>query len=505
MSRLGSTYFFFDGNGATDALEVTVDPQNDASTVYAVHRFKGGALSTTTVPMAAGAAPDTVELADWSECDSVLVICHVETVASSSARVEVSARLLPQAPPATPYVLILDRDGCRTPFDGVGDAFASRDGEETPLADALAVLGIDYMQSDSIPGDLSSCGGVFVVGGHDGSGTTLADDEFDALAAFMDGGGDVYVEGNALGHWIDPGIGGGSAAANAFWAYFGCDFVDGNSAAAGNVVSWHTVVPGAVPGFSFAYDYQDDPDDNVGSLVPTAADTLAVDQSGAVRASVRQVAESARVMSTVLLGGSTGDRAAFVDGVIDLFDSIVAALAVHSMTVERDGDRVHLSGELSGYNGETLRLRRLAGNAVREIPVAVATVGGRVRIDAFDDGVDGAVVYRLEAVGASGGEWLLWQQTWDGRVDRPPLALSAVYPNPSSGPVSLEVETDRPGDVAVVLYNVAGQRVLTRRVAVGTGVATIVIDAPGRLASGVYFVRVTARGYSAQRKLHILR
>jgi hypothetical protein len=505
MSRLGSTYFFFDGNGATDALEVTVDPQNDANTVYAIHRFKDGIISTATVPMAAGAAPDSALLADWSECDSVLVISHVESVASSSARVEVSSRLLPQAPPTSPYVLILDRDDCRRPFDGVGDEFAPRDGEETPLADALAFLGVDYLQSDSIPSDLSWCGGVFVVGGHDGSGTTLADAEFDALAAFMDSGGDVYVEGNELGHWIDPGAGGGSASANAFWAYFGCDFVDGNSAATGNVSSWHTLPLGALPGFDFVYDYQDDPDDNVGSLVPTAADTLVVDQGGVVRASVHQVAGSARIMSTVLLGGSTGERAAFVDGVIELFDSIVAALAVHSMTVEREGDRVHVSGELSGYNGETLRLKRLAGKAVREIPVTVSGTGDRVRIDAFDYAMDGTVVYRLEAVGASGGEWLLWQQSWDGRVDRPPLAVAAVYPNPASGPVSLAVETDRPGDVAVVLYNVAGQRVLTRRFAVGAGTATLVIDEATRLASGVYFVRVTARGYSAHRKLHILR
>lgn len=508
MNRLGSNYYLLDGNGATDALRVVFQPEWFATSALTVNRFKQGSVITDTYTYATFNPADSLDLADWSECDSVLFVYQIETSSQQFNSAGLSSFFTRTPAPADPYVLVLDRDACRAPFDGDGDEFSARDGEETPFTAALTSLGFRTVQSDSIPGDLSMCGGVFVIGGHDGAGTTLTDAEFTQLMAFMDGGGDVYVEGNEFGRWA------GSGTAGDFWGYFGCAFTPGETMATGNVSSWSTDPGGPLGSFAFTYDYQDDPDDNVGVLEPAAAETLAVDQSGTVRMSVRSTGASTRVMSTVLLGGSSGagnTRDDFVGAVIDLFDSIVSTLAVQAMRVYRDGDRVHIEGEIAGYGGEELRMQRVLerGSLAVEVPVAVTTRGDLTLIHAVDDPPNEVVVYRLVALGErTGEEWLLWQQRHDAAaVGQRPLAFVGIHPNPSRGSVALVVESDRASLAAVRVYNVAGQLVYAREASIFRGVNTIAVadEALASLASGVYFVRVAALGRSVERKLHILR
>jgi hypothetical protein len=75
------------------------------------------------------------------------------------------------------------------------------------------------------------------------------------------------------------------------------------------------------------------------------------------------------------------------------------------------------------------------------------------------------------------------------------FALSAPRPNPCWGPGGsvLEFRIGRPEVLGFVLYDAAGRRVAAREAEAfaGPGVHAVRWD-PGPLASGVYFVRLTA-------------
>ena len=264
----------------------------------------------------------------------------------------------------------------------------------------------------------------------------------------------------------------------------------------------------------FAYDAFDPPDNYVGSLQPAAAETLAVDGSGRVRMTVATgVGGSRRIHSTVLLGGSTpmpgSSREAFVSAVIDLFGTIVPALSVVRMNVVADGDGVRIEGELTGYDGEPLLLRRFRHGATVGVEIThhVTQVGGSWLFSARDVAA-GAVTYRVYLVSESGTEErLLWSQSVDPGAPARPLAFPAIYPNPARSGVRLTVESDRSRDVLVAVYDVAGRRVHTEVHRVGTGSNTLLLadEAVGRFPAGMYFVRVHSGTLHFQRKLVILR
>jgi len=183
-----------------------------------------------------------------------------------------------------------------------------------------------------------------------------------------------------------------------------------------------------------------------------------------------------------------------------LYGVTVPALAVTRMNIARDGPRITISGEVAGFAGQRLRLERIAGDGHADLDLAVDVSGARARILAHDDVVPGQVTYRLYA-----DERPLWSQSVDSRETPRLLALVGIHPNPSRGAVSLTVEVDDDVTAVVGIYDVSGRRVVAsdRLLAAGTNVVTLA--EPARLAAGVYFVRVTARGTSAQRKLVIVR
>jgi hypothetical protein len=81
-------------------------------------------------------------------------------------------------------------------------------------------------------------------------------------------------------------------------------------------------------------------------------------------------------------------------------------------------------------------------------------------------------------------------------------ALEPPYPNPSTGPVALQVGLPADDRVTIEVYNVLGQRVATIKdgEAMPAGYHTVVWTAP-HLASGLYFVRMEAGDYRATQKL----
>jgi hypothetical protein len=301
-------------------LRIRVEPEPAATSYLTVTTFRGATRMRTTTRYDPGAAPDSFLVDDWERCDSVLAVYQIDRGLAQGNMVAVSARYEYDPPPAPPWVLVLDRDGCRNPFDGDGDEFAARDGEEAAVAEALVAAGETVVVTDAPVADLSGCRAVFVVGGFGEDGVTLSPSDLATLTGYMDHGGDVYLESARLGAWVDSALAAGEPELPAFWSSFGSAFEAGEDTL--NVASWETEPSWGA--YSFDYD-RGRPDHRVGSLLPTSSQALVRDDRGLVRATVDRAGESTRVVSTVLLGGSTGrfgsTREAFVALVLALFDT----------------------------------------------------------------------------------------------------------------------------------------------------------------------------------------
>jgi aminopeptidase N len=78
-------------------------------------------------------------------------------------------------------------------------------------------------------------------------------------------------------------------------------------------------------------------------------------------------------------------------------------------------------------------------------------------------------------------------------------AISFVGPVPTRAALTVQYTLDRDSDVNVQVFDIAGRRVLTQKTSGSAGLQTFDLDT-GKLASGVYFVRLsTAQGNSAKR------
>jgi hypothetical protein len=502
-ATLGANYVLLDGDGYSGPLRLYLYPEYLASTMVSLTRFKGASRVTTSGYYAPASTPvDSITVADWAECDSVLVVYQVDT-GSSSNSFAFEARPLPPGIPAGDWLLVLDRDACRAPFDGANDGFSDRDGEETPFATALRALGAGAVTARDLPPDLSNCAGVFVVGGFGDAGLTLSDDELNALGAYMDAGGDVYVEGSRLGEFMDPALGAGSPAAQAFWTRFGCAFGPGNPS--GNVTGWHSEgPPPLLSGQDFTYD-TGAPDAFVGTLAPGDGAAFIRDQGNAVRGTLREVNGSTRIMSTVLLGGSTGiassTREAFLNDVLTLFGVQLAALSVMQASVSVDGSTVRIEGLLEHYDGQSLRCERESDAGRADVPLDLRRAGALWRFSARDQLDAGAAVYRLFDT-AEGR--VIWEARVEARTPPVALRLLSIHPNPAREGVRIAVESAADAAATIGVYDVAGRRVLEQTAALRRGTNTLYLrDLPAR--SGIYFVRVQSGGRDARGRLLVLR
>ncbi len=478
-AELGANYYFFDGDGHSDALQLRVAPDPFATSMVTVMRFQGEARTTATTSYPPSSPEDTITILDWGECDSVLVVYQVSQGASSNL-FGLAARLEPRPVPAGVWVLVLDRDGCRAPFDGVGDEFAARDGEEVPIAQALRENGATVVVSDTIPASFGGCVGVFVVGGFDGAEVTLSAEMLQALMAFIDAGGDMYVEGSRLGELLSTG----DSVQQAFWSRFAVGFVPG--AAAGNLSSWRTM--GLAGDHTFDYD-PGDPDSLVGVLVPGAAVALIEDGAGVVRATASEIGPSALVMSTVLLGGSTGvagsTQAGYMRDIIALFDVDVTPVSVASAELSIDGHDVAIEGVLTNYDGEALSLSRIDAAGVAPVTLSLDSISGEPRFSARDHMLEDTAVYRLTD---DTHTRVLWEESASVNVPAFALRLDRIYPNPARDAAHLVVESAGDARASVTIYDVAGRRVAAESTSLTRGTNVVVVNTP--LSSGQYFVRV---------------
>lgn len=385
MTELAANYFFFDGDGHRARLRVRIEPEPSATSYLTVVRFRGVSRERTVTRYDPGAAPDSFVVDDWEHCDSLLAIYQIDRGLPAGNGVTISARYEYLDTPAAPWILVLDRDGCRRPFDGDDDAFTIRDGEEGPVASALAATGTPVAVMDAIPYDLDACRAVFVVGGFGDDGVTLGDEELRTLSRYMDGGGDVYLESARLGAWVDSALAAGETALPEFWSKFGSAFVAGEDTL--NVAEWET--QGDVGVHAFMYD-RGQPDHRVGSLVPIASTVLARDERGMVRATQYAVGESVRVVNTVLLGGSTGrlgtTREAFVSGVLELFAFETplavppAPLRVVSSSPNPARDVADIRVEAPSAGEATVTVYDVAGRRVSSQPARLEAGANTLRV-----------------------------------------------------------------------------------------------------------------------------
>ena len=89
-------------------------------------------------------------------------------------------------------------------------------------------------------------------------------------------------------------------------------------------------------------------------------------------------------------------------------------------------------------------------------------------------------------------------------------SLSQAYPNPSAGNVTIRYQLKEDGPVSLKVYNTLGQPV--RTLASGSRKADYYTvgwngrnDAGQKVSAGVYLYRLEAKGYSATKKMAVLR
>jgi hypothetical protein len=86
--------------------------------------------------------------------------------------------------------------------------------------------------------------------------------------------------------------------------------------------------------------------------------------------------------------------------------------------------------------------------------------------------------------------------------DRHLLQLSDPYPNPSSGILSFELATVKPGPVQVYLRDIAGRLLYQENHSFSAGKRVVTLDA-GNLSEGLYLLQVEGHGESNVRKVMI--
>ncbi len=515
---LACNYLMFLGDHNTDTLSLSIKLNPDAEWIITVTRFIGGGAVTINhyYPTTVGWSPHMIAVEDWFECDSLMVITNVVSWTGTSFEYILSASHNHPNAPASPYILVLDRDGCARPFDGINDDFNYALGEEYAFGKALSANSINFIVSDSLPADLSLCGAIYIIGGFNLSGANLVNAEMQALMGFMDRGGDVFLESSRLGEWLDPLQGSPDSTQVAFWSYWGCNFQPGASMVVGNVDSWRTVSSSPLSGFAFAYDNGGAPDDYVGSLSPLPqTDTLVVDQSGVVRGTAAHGSEgSERIYMTVMLGGSgylgAQQRADFMRRVLDVFDTIVTTFSIAFMNVEIEGPAVRLHGELVGYEGQSLKIERIRRDdleGITSVPFNLLLSGNRTSITAADVPGPGDYTYNLISMEA-GGARLIWQRDITTAGAAPALVLLSASPNPSVRTFSFIVSSSAALQARVAVYDVAGRLVYDKNSVLSAGINSLAWKAEdsagGLLPSGVYFLRISAGKSAFSKKLVVL-
>jgi hypothetical protein len=234
-------------------------------------------------------------------------------------------------------ILVWDADDGDRPFDGSGDEYGPGDGTELAWTEALDSIDELYSVSETLPDDLSPFELIVYLGGvvdfgETGVNVPMTDEDAAVLTAFVDAGGDLYVEEPLFGgtYYLN-----GSAATVELWNRFHADYATGAVMATGNVQSLTGHGGRVSENMLFGYDYQNLSDQLVGVVDPNGdpgSSLLWTDQDTDGRGSlyVDPGNGSRRYMVPVLLGamtngGAPSTRIEYVTRILDDSDLIGTA------------------------------------------------------------------------------------------------------------------------------------------------------------------------------------
>ncbi|MBN2564449.1 MAG: hypothetical protein JXB46_01945 [Candidatus Eisenbacteria bacterium] len=336
---------------------------------------------------------------------------------SGNERTEVLSRG-PVAATVNSRILVWDADDGDTPFDGIGDDYGPGIGTEVPWIEALDAIGELYSVSSTLPADLEPFDLIIYLGGIINFGdpeanVPMTEDQILDLTAFIDSGGDVYVEEPMFGgaYYVN-----GSPAAVELWNRFHSVYVVGQTMSEGNVASLAGQAGTPTQSMSLPYDFQDPPDQFVAEIGPdggAGSSLLWGDQLGRQRGSLYVDAPSGcrRYMVPVLLGGMTD-----VDAPSTRLDYVTRIL--------EDSGLIGTAG-IDGPSGSVGRLEQNAPNPFNPqttIRYSVSRQGARVVLAIYD--VAGRRVNTIADGPREAGDHAV---IWDGTDELGRPVASGVY------------------------------------------------------------------------------
>lgn len=186
-----------------------------------------------------------------------------------------------------------------------------------------------------------------------------------------------------------------------------------------------------------------------------------------------------------------------------LIESGMESFALLSTQVDAAPNRVRLAWRASPPADVLIRLdRREEGGAWQAQRSARPDFTGIVRFEDSDVRAGGSYSYRVSV--SPGGVEHIYGET-SVRVPTIMLAMRLTSPNPSSGEITAEVELPSSAKASIELIDVRG-RIVERKQLGGGGPAVLQIPiAKGkRLASGIYFLRLTQAGKAITRRAVIV-
>jgi hypothetical protein len=311
--------------------------------------------------------------------------------------------------------LIWDADDGDTPFSGTRGDYGPDDGTELAWLDAMGTMGKITRCVTVLPSDLSIYKGIIYLGGVWNFGgenqEPMTDAEAESLIAFVQRGGDLYIEEPNFGttYWLY-----GSPSTIALFDELHCTYTAGNPASTGNFQELYGVGgSGITDGMSFEYPYQEDSDHMVG-VVGTGGDPdcrlLFSDEEADDRGTIytHPLTGSDRIYAPFILGAledgaSPSTKTDYISAVLSYFESNTATGIAEEPAVVITG------GAVEGVFPNPF-------NPKASIEFSVARDGTPVEISVFD--VAGRLVKTLaKGTFESGRHSVVWTGIDQSGVD----------------------------------------------------------------------------------------
>jgi hypothetical protein len=167
--------------------------------------------------------------------------------------------------------------------------------------------------------------------------------------------------------------------------------------------------------------------------------------------------------------------------------------------------RASVRWTLAGGAPGAADVERNTGDAWQRLATVNFGANGIVSYDDLAVPSGARVGYRLALSGAGGVHHT--NELWLGSAtaERGGLRLLGVRPQPSSGPLTLELSLPIDANVTLDLYDLAGRRARSQSVALSAGRHVFTPSGLERVPPGLYLLRASALGSSSTRRVVILR